>query len=105
MNQQFSSYAISENLVSNLRFSEDSPYYAIYDNFGRDLTGNDNSLDLDLAMEVHKYFRLTKVQAEQIISEVKQAVQSWRTIATKHGISKGEQDLKRLAFSKSEDYK
>jgi serine/threonine-protein kinase HipA len=67
------------------------------------ISENDNSLDLDLAMEVHKYFRLTKKQAEQIINEVKQAVQSWRTIATKHGISKGEQDLKRLAFSKSED--
>lgn len=67
------------------------------------ISESDNSLDLDLAMEVHEYFRLTKEQAEQIINEVKKAVQSWRTIASKHGISKSEQELKSLAFSKSQD--
>lgn len=67
------------------------------------ISENDNSLDLDLAIEVHEYFRLNKEQAEQIINEVKKVVQSWRTIATKFGISKSEQDLKSLAFSKSED--
>lgn len=67
------------------------------------ISESDNSLDLDLAMEVHEYFRLNKENAEQIINEVKKAVQSWKTIATKHGISKSEQDLKRLAFSKSQD--
>ena len=67
------------------------------------ISENDNSLDLDLAMEVHEYFRLNEEQAIQIINEVKKAVKNWRTIATKHGISKGEQDLKSLAFSKAED--
>ncbi len=67
------------------------------------ISENDNSLDLDLAMEVHEYFRLNEEQAIQIIDEVKKAVKNWRTIATKHGISKGEQDLKSLAFSKAED--
>ena len=67
------------------------------------ISENDNSLDLDLAMEVHEYFRLNKDKAEQIVNEVKKSVQEWRKIATKYGISKAEQDLKSLAFAKSED--
>ena len=66
------------------------------------ISENDNSLDLDLAMEVHEYFRLNKEQAIEIISEVKEAVRKWRNIASKYGISKGEQELKGLAFSNSE---
>jgi serine/threonine-protein kinase HipA len=54
-------------------------------------------------MEVCEYFRLTKEQAEQIINEVKKFVQNRRALASKYGISKAEQDLKSLAFTKSED--
>jgi serine/threonine-protein kinase HipA len=67
------------------------------------ISENDNALDLDLAMEVHEYFRLSKEQAIKIINEVKKSVQSWKAIAVKYGISKAEQDLKNIAFSKSED--
>lgn len=67
------------------------------------ISENDNSLDLDLAMEVHEYFRLEKEQAIQIMNDVKEVVKCWRSVATKYGISKGDQDLKSLAFSKSED--
>ncbi|MBI9054762.1 MAG: HipA domain-containing protein [Bacteroidales bacterium] len=63
------------------------------------ISENDNALDLNLAMEVCKYFRLSDDKAEQIITEVKKSVQNWRALASKYGISKGEQDLKKIAFS------
>ncbi len=65
------------------------------------ISENDNALDLDLAMEVHEYFRLTQEKAEEIIKEVKKSVQDWRKIATKYGISKAEQELKSIAFSRA----
>ena len=67
------------------------------------ISENDNSLDLGLAMEVHEYFRLTKENAENIMNEIKKAVQGWRKIATRYGIPRSEQDLKNMAFSKAYD--
>lgn len=67
------------------------------------ISENDNALDLDLPMEVHEYFRLTQEKAEKIIKEVTKSVQNWRTIAAKYGISKAEQELKSIAFSRAED--
>jgi serine/threonine-protein kinase HipA len=65
------------------------------------ISENDNSLDLDLAMEVHEYCRLTKEKAEEIINKVKKEVQGWRKTASKYRISKTEQELKSMAFSKA----
>ena len=62
------------------------------------ISENDNSLNLDLAMEVHEYFRLEETRALEIIQEVQEAVQQWRIIATKYNISRAEQDLKEMAF-------
>ena len=62
------------------------------------ISESDNALDLDLAMEVHEYFRLTKDRALHIIKDIRQSVQAWRKIATKMGISKSEQELKSKAF-------
>ncbi len=64
------------------------------------ISENDNSLDLALAMDVHEYFRLTKEKAEEIMNKVKISVQDWQKIASKYGISRTEQELKSLAFSK-----
>ncbi|MGE0090814.1 MAG: type II toxin-antitoxin system HipA family toxin [Bacteroidales bacterium] len=64
------------------------------------ISENDNSLDMDLAMEVHEYFRLTKERAEEIMNKVKKSVQDWKIIARKYGITKTEQDLKSKAFLK-----
>lgn len=58
----------------------------------------DNSLDLELAMEVSEYFRLSDERANKIIGEVKSAVSNWRQVANKYGISKIEQELKAMAF-------
>jgi len=63
------------------------------------ITEEDNSLNLDLAMEVHEYFRLTGQKAETILQEVKAAVRQWRKVATEYGISKNSQEIKAPAFS------
>lgn len=67
------------------------------------ISEDDNALDLDLALEVCPYFRLNKDRAIEIIEEVKSAVLNWRNVATKYGISKAEQELKRMAFSRAEN--
>lgn len=67
------------------------------------ISENDNSLDLDLAMDVHEYFRLGEKQALDIIQKVKESVRNWKNFASEFGISKAEQDLKKLAFKKAED--
>ena len=68
------------------------------------ISDNDNSLDLDLAMEVHKFFRLTEDKANEIIKSVTNSVKNWKNVATKYGISRAEQELKALAFRISRDF-
>ncbi len=67
------------------------------------ISENDNSLDLHLAMEVHEFFRLDEKEALEIINSVKGSVRAWRKVATKYGISKANQELKALAFRNAED--
>lgn len=62
------------------------------------ISEDDNALDLELAMDVHEYFRLDKARALSIIDQVKAAVSQWRKVATKYGISKSNQELKAVAF-------
>ena len=62
------------------------------------ISENDNALDLDLAMEVHEYFRLDQVKALEIIENVKGTVGRWREVATKKGISKTKQEVMATAF-------
>lgn len=62
------------------------------------ISENDNSLDLDLAMEVSPFFRLTEKQASQIIGKVKASVQNWRSVADRYKILKKEQDRMSRAF-------
>lgn len=65
------------------------------------ISEDDNSLDLDLAMEVHQYFRLSENDANQIIQEVRGAVKEWRNLTVKYNISRTEQELMASAFSKA----
>jgi serine/threonine-protein kinase HipA len=65
------------------------------------ISDEDNSLDLNLAMEVSEYFRLSEQRGVEIIKDVIKAVSIWRNIADKYGISRVEQDLKALAFKTS----
>jgi len=62
------------------------------------ISDEDNSLDLNLAIGVAAYFRLSEARATEIIEEVLNAVSKWREIALKYGLSRVEQELKAKAF-------
>lgn len=62
------------------------------------ISENDNSLDLDLAMEVSPFFRLSEKKTSQIIGKVKASVQNWRSVADRYKILKKEQDKMSRAF-------
>lgn len=65
------------------------------------ISDSDNSLDLDLAIEVSEYFRLSEKRTHEIIREVVSSVRNWRKIASKYGISRSDQELKALAYSRA----
>ena len=65
------------------------------------ITEDDNSLDLELALEIGEYFRLDNKRANKIINQIKNSVQYWREISIEYGIPKTEQDLMSRAFSKA----
>jgi len=62
------------------------------------ISEDDNSLDLDLALEVSIYFRLNKSKAENIIKEIKKSIKKWKSIAGKLGIPKSERIIMEQAF-------
>lgn len=62
------------------------------------ISENDNSLDLDLALEVIEYFRLDKKKALEIIKNIKSKVSNWRSIANNNHLPKNEQDIMANAF-------
>ncbi|HHG84013.1 MAG TPA: type II toxin-antitoxin system HipA family toxin [Bacteroidetes bacterium] len=66
------------------------------------ISDTDNALDLNLALEVHSFFRIKAENAVKIIEEVKSAVRAWRTVATGFEISRAEQALKSRAFQQAE---
>lgn len=65
------------------------------------ISENDNSLNLDLVLEVAVYFRLDIKRAKDIITKVKNSVQNWRSIANKYAIPKIQQELMANAFEMS----
>lgn len=80
-----------------------SPAYDVNPNeYGKGLhlniSDNDNSLSLDLALDVSEYFRLTPAKANQIITQVKNAVNEWKAVAAKYKIPAAEQDRMTQAF-------
>ncbi|MCU0430179.1 MAG: HipA domain-containing protein [Cytophagaceae bacterium] len=62
------------------------------------ISEDDNSLDIELAIEVAKHFRLTNTKAKEIVEEVISSVTNWKKIATKYRISRTEQELMSKAF-------
>ena len=66
------------------------------------ITDADNALDLELAREVAEYFRVSRVDAENIIESFKQVVSQWSTLASALGLSKREQDNMAPAFRLAE---
>jgi serine/threonine-protein kinase HipA len=81
-----------------------SPAYDINPNeYGKGLHLNisdmDNSLNLDLALEVAEYFRLGNDKANKTIKQIKNAVGAWKEFALKYKIPDAEQDRMAQAFS------
>jgi serine/threonine-protein kinase HipA len=62
------------------------------------ISEKDNALDLNLALEVASYFRLSEKRANEIVTVVKKSVDHWRTFAEKYGISKMEREIMARAF-------
>ena len=62
----------------------------------------DNAQDLDLAKEVAPYFRVTVLEADEIIHEIAAAVNGWREAAASLGIPASEQTRMARAFRLAE---
>ncbi|MCU0373116.1 MAG: HipA domain-containing protein [Ignavibacteria bacterium] len=62
------------------------------------ISGNNNSLDTVLALEVADYFRVKNNKAKEIITRIKKSVNAWKSVASKYKISKSEQDFMASAF-------
>jgi serine/threonine-protein kinase HipA len=82
-----------------------SPAYDINPNeygkgLGLNITEVDNSLDLDLAREVAGYFRLSDIEASQIIEKVTTVAKDWKKIAAAYKISNAEQERMSPSFQK-----
>ena len=65
------------------------------------ISAHDNSLDLNLAIEVASFFRLTDVQAAAIMQNTISVVSQWKQIVGKYKISREEQDRMKPAFRQS----
>jgi serine/threonine-protein kinase HipA len=81
-----------------------SPAYDINPNpHGNGLTLNisddDNSLDVNLALSVAKHFRLKNQEAELILNNIRQAVSNWSVLAAKYKLSRREQENMSAAFN------
>jgi serine/threonine-protein kinase HipA len=61
---------------------------------------DDNSLNLDVPLEVAEYFRLTKERGLKIIDQIKSSVSRWRHVATMHQLPKSEQALMAKVFNR-----
>lgn len=62
------------------------------------ISDDDNSLDLNLALDVAGFFRINENRANEIINHVRSSVRQWRIISRGYGISTLEQDLMSRAF-------
>lgn len=62
------------------------------------ISEKDNSLELELAVEVAPYFRVSEIKTTKIITAVKKSVSHWNAVAEKYGISKMERKSMSTAF-------
>jgi len=62
------------------------------------ISENSNALDLDVAMSVIGYFRITERKGKEIIAATKEIVADWNTIAESYHISRPQQELMKSAF-------
>lgn len=62
------------------------------------IDSNSNALDFDLAFQVGEYFRLNQQQMDHIFGEVKKTVGTWKEVAKKMKIPRGQQEIMATAF-------
>ena len=87
-----------------------SPAYDINPNengagLSLNINEKDNTLDLDLAMDIHKYFQLAPGKAKSIIAHIVKSVSNWKKVAKQYGIDKTGIDMKSPAFTKAKGLK
>jgi serine/threonine-protein kinase HipA len=58
----------------------------------------DTTCDVSVAMNAHKTYGISAVQADVVLKSIDAAVSTWRTEATRLGISRAEQNLMAVAF-------
>jgi serine/threonine-protein kinase HipA len=68
------------------------------DGLSLNISKTDNAQNLDVAMEVAPYFRLSAKNASEVVQAVKKGVSQWNSIAEKTGISRSERDAMASAF-------
>ena len=61
---------------------------------------DDNSLDLDITLDVAGYFRLTNEDALKKIESIRNSVKNWRNVAIKYHLPKSEQELMAKVFER-----
>jgi len=59
---------------------------------------NDNSLSIELALEVAPYFRLNPNKAQEIMDHILKVISNWRELAKKIGVSRSEMERMRTCF-------
>ncbi len=62
------------------------------------ISDTDNAQELDLAIEVAPYFRVSQNRANEIVQIVRKSVGQWNVIAEKQGISRAEREGMDAAF-------
>jgi serine/threonine-protein kinase HipA len=82
-----------------------SPAFDINPNeYGTGLSLNisldDNSLNLDVPLEVVEFFRLNKERGLKIIDQVKRSVNRWQNVSNMYKLPKAEQELMASVFKK-----
>jgi serine/threonine-protein kinase HipA len=66
------------------------------------ITETSNELEISLALDVAKYFRVKPDHALRIVNEMKKSISSWKEIAKKTGILSSEIESVSSAFRKAE---
>lgn len=64
------------------------------------ISEDDNSLDIDLVLEVSTYFRVKLSEAKELIAEIGKCISRWRSVAAKYKLTSREQDIMAAAFEK-----
>lgn len=62
------------------------------------ISEDDNSLEIDLALEVAQHFRIKPPEARKISSQMTKAISQWQDIANKYKLSRREQEMMAGAF-------